>query len=233
MNSVGPFAGPGAPGPRRYLEVVALDCVTAPPPGLLLKTILNFLRTDLTDGSGSVLEYRLADNQSADGGDGLVTVDEGSLVVRQVGTAVEVVTTKRVQFRVFSRTSPFTAAGLAWFVWLSGYSWLAAYFIERVTGIAPSKLHEIGSHRAAGVLAGCLGDAGHHVQAAAAIEQAFDECWHDVRLSLAKMAAGQYGAATYAGDAAKLSGHLARHGTLMLKFWADLAPGRVRGTGLR
>ncbi len=231
-------------GPMRCLEVIGLDCAALPPPLLLLRTVLDFQRRNLADGSGSVLEYRLSDNQPAYGGDGLVTVDEGSLVVRTLGSAVEVVTTKRVQFRAFSRMLPLEAAGLAWFVWVLGYNSLAQYFIERVAGIDPSNVHIVGSHRRgatgtappAGV--GHPGHQGHHGRSghhdrwyaqidktADAFEGALGECWRDARASMAALAEGQYGPADYLSDAVTLSGHLARHGTLMVKFWAGVVPG--------
>lgn len=42
---------------------------------------------------------------------------------------------------------------------------------------------------------------------------------------MAALAEGQYGPADYLSDAVTLSGHLARHGTLMVKFWAGVVPG--------
>ena len=177
-----------------------------------------------------------------------MTVDEGSLVVRQVGSTVEVITTKRVQFRAFRSMSPYTASGLAWFVWIFGYSSLAEFFISQVAGIDPSKIHEVGSRRSPagwtrnspppGV--GQAAQAGHLTHcssqfdiAAAAIEDAFNECSHDMRSSLTRLAEGQYRPAMYLTDAAKLSSHLARHGTIMLKFWADVVPRRRHGAGPR
>ncbi len=238
------LGGPAPSGFMRCLEVIALDCAALPPPLLLLRTVLDFQRRNLTDGSGSVLEYRLSDNQPAYGGDGLVTVDEGSLVVRTVGSAVEVVTTKRVQFRALSRMLPLEAAGLAWFVWVLGYNSLAQYFIEHVAGIDPSNIHMVGSHRKgtagtappAGV--GHPGHPGHRGwsgqhdrwyaqidKTADAFEGALGECWRDARASMAALAAGQYGPADYVSDAVRLSSHLARHGTIMVKFWAGVVPG--------
>ncbi len=242
------LGGPALSGFMRCLEVIALDCAALPPPLLLLRTVLNFQRRKLADGSGSVLEYRLSDNQPAYGGDGLVTVDEGSLVVRTIGSAVEVVTTKRVQFRAFSRMLPLEAAGLAWFVWVLGYNSLAQYFIEHVAGIDPSHIHIVGSHRrgAAGTAPpagvghpghpGHYGWSGHHDRwyaqvdkTADAFEGALGECWRDARASMAALAAGQYGPADYLSDAVRLSSHLVRHGTLMVKFWAGVVPGAAPG----
>ena len=240
------LGGTALSGFKRCLEVIALDC--AAPPLLILNTVLDFQRRNLPDGSGSVLEYRLSDNQPAYGGDGLVTVDEGSLVVRTLGSAVEVVTTKRVQFRAFSRMQPVEAAGLAWFVWILGYNSLAEYFIEHVAGVDSSHIHVVGSHRRgpsgtappSGV--GHPGHPGHHGwsghhdrwygqidKTADAFEGALAECWGDARASMAALAAGQYGPADYFNDAARLSSHLVRHGTLMVKFWAGVVPGTAPG----
>ncbi len=224
------------PWSGRCLEVINVDC-TGVPPLVPLNTVLDFRCSDLGDGSGSVLEYRLVDNQPAVGGDGLVTVDEGSLVVHQVGTTVEVITTKRVQFHAFSGMSPLEAAGLAWFVWIVGYNSNAESFIEKVAGVSPSRLHPVGSHRggaganpggsAAG--AGQPGTGAPQVdQLVAGMEKIFDECVQDLRTSMSKVTAGSYGPTTYLGDAAKLSNHLVRHGTLLAKFWADVLPGSVR-----
>ncbi len=244
------LGAPGVLGSTRCLEVIALDCVDADPPLFVLQTVLDFQSRNLVDGSGSVLEYRLCDDQPGNGGDGLVTVDEGSLVVRTVGPAVEVVTTKRVQFRAFSRMMPLEAAGLAWFVWILGYNSLAGYFIEHVAGVDPSRIHVVGTHRrgtgpAADAPPGSGGSgppgphrhSGHHDRwysqidrTADALEGAWSECWRDARASVAAMAAGRYGPADYLSDTVKLSSHLARHGTLMVKFWAGVAPGSVPGS---
>ncbi len=46
---------------------------------------------------------------------------------------------------------------------------------------------------------------------------------------MAALAAGQYGPADYHSDAVRLSSHLVRHGTLMVKFWAGVVPGAAPG----
>ena len=249
-----PMATPAATAPgavSRWREVIALECGNTPPL-LVLRTVLDFRFQALPDGSGSALEYRLADGQLASGGDGMVTVDEGSLVTRKLGTGVEVITTKRIQFRAFSRMLPLEAAGLAWFVWLMGYSSLAEYFVEQVAHIPAAKIHRVGSHWGGGpstdpappaggqsVHPGVAPQSSHHYyisqldHTAAAIEEAFGECWKDLQSSLGKMSAGQNGPAAYLGDAVKMSSHLARHGSLMLKFWASVVPEQVHGTNPR
>ena len=81
------------------------------------------------------------------------------------------------------------------------------------------------------------GWSGHHDRwygqidkTADAFEGALAECWRDARASMAALAAGQYGPADYFNDAARLSSHLARHGTLMVKFWAGVVPGTASRT---
>ncbi len=135
-----PLASPG-PAINRYLETFALSDVTSDlDTPTALRTVLDFRRSSLPCDRGSVLEYRLAENQKGHGGDGRVTVDEGSIVVRDLGKKVDVLTTKRVQFRVFSNMTRDQAASLAMLASNLGFAALPPSFIERIAGVDPTMI---------------------------------------------------------------------------------------------
>lgn len=79
---------------RHFLEVVASDCAG----NAKISTRLLFFRRSFVDGSAS-LEYRLSPDQSSPA-DGLVVVDEGSILVEPAdpGPGVCVTSTKRIRF---------------------------------------------------------------------------------------------------------------------------------------
>lgn len=115
-DGLGPWAPEGSgPYRRRYVEVVELRSDFA------LTTVLEFAWQRLTPGdtddaaddgpAGAIehpetLEYWLS--RESGHGDGLVTVDEGSIVVSPVAGGVSIRATKRVRF-----VPPFDGAGLA------------------------------------------------------------------------------------------------------------------------
>lgn len=84
------------PNVRRFVEVVASEC----PPSAPLTTRLDFAARDLADGSIS-LEYWLSEDQSFPA-DGLVIVDEGSILVEpfedEGAQGIRISTTKRIRF---------------------------------------------------------------------------------------------------------------------------------------
>jgi hypothetical protein len=91
---------------RRFIEVVASDCDGA----WKITTRLDFVRRRFRDGSAS-LDYWLSPDQW-DPADGLVVVDEGSILVEPAGApdapGVCVTTTKRIRF-----VDPLSGAQLA------------------------------------------------------------------------------------------------------------------------
>ena len=87
-------AQPGGP-PRRYLEVIGLDCEN--PSGWTLRTYLEFENRTLPGIGVAVADYRLAADQT--GADRLVEVDEGSITVINEVTRVRIVTVKLLRFR--------------------------------------------------------------------------------------------------------------------------------------
>ena len=103
-----------------YLEVLSTDCPAVLP--FRLRTPLQFTVGPLPDATGTCLQYRLAPDWSTEGGDGLVSVDEGSIVVREWKGAFHLITTKRIQFRLFKGMPPLEAAWIAQLDWTLGYS---------------------------------------------------------------------------------------------------------------
>ena len=81
--------------PRRYLEVIGLDCGN--PLGWELRTCLEFEDRTLPGIPVATTDYRLAADQT--GADRLVEVDEGSITVIDETTQVRIVTVKRLRFR--------------------------------------------------------------------------------------------------------------------------------------
>ncbi|HXW33921.1 MAG TPA: hypothetical protein VEJ87_05030 [Acidimicrobiales bacterium] len=248
-----------------YQEVIAFDCALTGAGGagafsaakgwighmVTLTTILDFRNTPLPSGGG-VLEYRLDPDQT--NGDKRVSVDEGSLVVRQIDPmTTEVITTKRVQFRALKSMSPAEAAWLAYFVWLLGYANLAEYFVFRVAGKIPCVIKQPSSQFPGGAfaaigaaLSGCgikyagggpspVGGAGQSgwtaqtcgslvSEVAKVVEECFEDCVCQMRSSLKKMGTGQYSQADYLSDVTKMSRHLVHHSTSFLKFGAETVP---------
>jgi hypothetical protein len=207
-----PFGPPepaqkGDPGPwsMRRLEVVSLLCPggnTPPPDVITFRTCLDFLNTPLPDGSGAVLEYRRSPDQSAGGGDGALTVDEGSLLVRSVGTAVDLITTKRVQFQSLQGMPPLEVAFLAQLAWVLGYSSLAEFFVNKVLG-------NVNSLTGGGVRVQTLSSdtGGQSANLGTMPATALRECTHIARSSMNKLAAGSYGINDYLADVRNLTGH--------------------------
>ncbi len=240
------------PGTNRIKEVIGLKCRPDAYPyfqRFRLATILDFKYTDdlpvVADNgppvNGKALEYRLADDQRE--GDGLVTVDEGSLVLWFQDKEVHVVTSKRIQFKPLARTSSTVAARLAQFVWHFGYVSLVEFFIYSVVGGTGYVVHVDRSDRTKAVTSGKSSPTGPKQtvtaprptpasqQLASAVQEAMDECWGGVSTSLTKMAAGQYGPAAYVGDLSKLTSHVGRHGARFLKVGAALTAERLSGPG--
>jgi hypothetical protein len=111
---------------RTFLEVVASDCGGP----ARLSTRLDFVRRDLPDGS-RVLEYWLHDDQTAPA-DGLVVVDEGSILVEPTKGGVRVRTTKRIRF-----VEPLDGAHLAMTACAFGWDGAADAFVYGAEHAAP------------------------------------------------------------------------------------------------
>lgn len=217
----------------RIVELVADDCVLSQAL-YAFQTCLDFLYSDLP-GGGGVLEYRRSPNQKANGGDGAVTIDEGSLVVQQVvpGT-VDVVTTKRVQFLALRGIPPFAAGMLAQFTWVLGYASLAELFIDKVmkgaaTGsvqvIHPRPIEGNVLDRAArrGSKKASRGSkrarSGDRSGLEAVLSETMGDCRDGMRSSLSKVASGTYGTDDYAADIGKVVGHGRRQAAAVAQFW--------------
>lgn len=116
---------------RTFLEIVASDCGGS----ARLSTRLDFIRRNLEDGSVA-LEYWLSDDQSAPA-DGLVVVDEGSIIVETTpdGAApgVRVRTTKRIRF-----IEPMDGAHLAMTACALGWDGAADAFVYGAEDLGPA-----------------------------------------------------------------------------------------------
>lgn len=217
----------GAPaGQNRYREAVSWICPggqgePAEGPGIVI-TVLDFKRNDVNNPVG-ILEYRLAESQAD--GDGQVSVDEGSVVVFPVENAVEVITTKRVQFSAYRNMDAEEAAMWAQLIWTFGYAQMAERFVNRLSsGDGTLRIREIGSARRKSAVDGIeTEDAGALAPLSSPcmkpetdIEDIFDECVSDIRSSLEKIAKGQYGVAAYLGDVLTLSRHAVQYSSRFL-----------------
>ena len=219
---------PGTPsdGHDVYLEVLSFECPATSP--LSLRTPLQFVVGALPDATGKVLQYRLARDWSNAGGDGLVSVDEGSIVIREWEGALHLITTKRIQFRAFKTMSPLEAAWIAQFVWALGYSALAEYFVNRVALRKP--IHVVdgaGSvqvprrHRRARPASEQLGEV---------VKQELVECVGGIESSLGKVKSGSYDTEEYLNDLGKLVSHIAHYGVSLVKIASGLVE-KERGVG--
>jgi hypothetical protein len=210
-----------------YLEVLGTDCPPVLP--LCLSTPLQFTVGPLPDATGTCLQYRLAPNWSAQGGDGLVSVDEGSIVVRAWEGAIHLITTKRIQFQALKGMPPLDAAWLAQLVWALGYSSLAEYFVNRVA-----------LHKPIQVTGGTgPGQNAHHsgtsvsVQLGKVLKKEVAECVDGIGSALGMVQQGSYGAKQYSDDLAKFVKHVAHYGSDLLGIASQLAsgnPGQQQGS---
>ena len=219
---------PGAPsdGHDVYLEVLSFECPATSP--LSLRTPLQFMVGALPDATGKVLQYRLARDWSNAGGDGLVSVDEGSIVIREWEGALHLITTKRIQFRALKTMSPLEAAWIAQFVWALGYSALAEYFVNRVALRKPIQVVDgAGSvqvprrHRRARPASEQLGEV---------VKQELVECVGGIESSLGKVKSGSYDTEEYLNDLGKLVSHIAHYGVSLVKIASGLVE-KERGVG--
>ncbi|MBV8463692.1 MAG: hypothetical protein JO368_10385 [Acidimicrobiales bacterium] len=206
----------------RYLELVADDCDLTQSL-YAFETCLDFLYTDLS-GGGGLLAYSRTPDQRSNGGDGGVTVDEGSLVVRPAGDAVDVVTSKRVQFRVLRGMSPLTAGMVAWMVWVLGYSSLADLFVARIlkgsaAAAKATALHPLptGDGGTGGSSGG--GSRGPTSELRSVWAGTAQECRTGMRSSLKKMGSGDYKVDDYAADVSKVAAHGRRQSAALARFW--------------
>jgi hypothetical protein len=224
---------------NRIVELVADDC-NLDNALYAFQTCLDFLHTNLPDG-GAILEYRRSPQQKSNGGDGAVTVDEGSLVVQQVGPdTVDVVTTKRVQFLALRGIPAFAAGMLAQFTWVLGYTAMAELFVEKVmkgaaangpvTVIHPGaipkgpidRLPYNGLTKAGGAKKTGKGK-GKGFETV--VSETMKDCRDGARSSLKKVASGDYGPDDYGADVARVIGHGRRHVGAVAQFWSEALTG--------
>ena len=207
-------AGTASNGHDVYLEVLSTDCPPVLP--LRLRTPLQFTVGMLPDSTGRCLQYRLAPDWSNQGGDGLVSVDEGSIVVREWQGALHLITTKRIQFRVFKEMPPLDAAWIAQFVWALGYDALAEYFVNRV---ALHKHIQVTD----GTGSGHVPPRRHpgpppSEQLGEIFRREVTECVTGIESALGKVKKGSYDATEYADDVGKFVKHVARYGGDLLNI---------------
>ena len=211
---------------RRFLETVAWVCGwQMGDPGVIV-TVLDFFGQTLPDGTG-ILEYRLVDDPAA-GGDGQVTVDEGSLVVRPLADGAEVITTKRVQFRAFRGMGVAEAEMLAVLIWCMGYPSMAEIFVATLAR-DPSLMVTVVDPKPVGggtILGPPVGGAGAGItvpqgpakDVPTSVEGIVDECFSGLRSSASKIASGQYGPTAYLTDVLRLTRHLTKYGGYFLQM---------------
>ena len=133
---------PGPNGTMRFLEVISLAC--GDPGSLTLRTCLEFLERGLPDdkaSQGRMLEYRRIDDDSC--GDSQITIDEGSIEVREFGNRVCIRTTKRVQFRRL-----FDAGPLSMIVCALGYGQLGEQLVQDCAHVVPPPPPQLGANGA-------------------------------------------------------------------------------------
>jgi hypothetical protein len=204
-----------ASDPSEYLEILSAACPAGSP--ISLTTPLDFVTNGLPDGSGHSLEYRLSQDPTSQGGDGVVSVDEGSLVVRSSQGALQLITTKRIQFTALKSMPPIEAALLAQLVWVLGYNLLAEYFVNKVTGAtgavvttstypAPETAHPSSLPHAAPL--------------GRAVSRRLSECVDGFESSWTKIRKGGYGTEAYVKDLVTLADHAACSTIDLLRFWA-------------
>jgi hypothetical protein len=212
----------GTPGiGQRFLEVVADDCAPAGSPLYKFTTCLDFLKSPLPDKSGTVLEYRLVPHQ----GDGAITVDEGTLVVREVGNAVDVITTKRVQFRALRGMTRLDAAMVAQFVWVLGYASLAERFVNVIMAGASAGAKVQALHPSAGGPVATTPPSTPGASLDAVIMETMQDCRSGFSSSFDKISKGQYGVGEYAADVVKVSGHGRRQTAALAGLWTKVLAG--------
>jgi hypothetical protein len=179
-----------------------------------MHTVLDFSLMVLPNGQGAIVDYRRCPDQSQ-GGDGLVTVDEGAIEVLQVGNQVCIHTTKRVQF-----SQGFTAGELAMISCALGYGAVGEELVfacalqsggtsnypyqgsplpgggGHARGTAPRQTPE--------PIAVIIGDG------VAAVGACLSECAAAAQCAQSKLAAGTYGPADYVSDMSKAATRLFR-----------------------
>lgn len=209
--------------PSLYLEILSAACPAASP--IALTTPLQFVKNNLPDGSGQSLEYRLTQNPTTQGGDGVVSIDEGSLIVRESQGAVYLITSKRIQFTALKSMAPVKAAWLAQLVWVLGYALLPEYFVNKVTGQTQAVV------TTSTVPASMQPDPSRSPLAAHlsnTVPRRLRECVAGLESSLTLIQKGSYGSEDYVKDLVTLADHAAGYAIDMLQFWAGAG---TSGTG--
>jgi hypothetical protein len=215
MDKVQTLAG----GARLYSEKVALDCNVPQLWSVTAQLVFTFRSwPDPPDPPKvAVAEYHLAPGHPQPEDD--VFVDEGSLVVRDIGTPavprLRVTTTKRVMF-----SQPFTGEAIAMMMCACGYGAIAEDFVfacaedEHMQGL-PFPGEPAGAHHFGPPPAGAPLDAGAALkaftdQAAASLKACVDDYAEGMEGTRAKIAAGHYTAADLSKDVADTWGRAAR-----------------------
>jgi hypothetical protein len=204
-----------ASDPEEYLEILSAACPAGSP--ISLTTPLDFVARGLLDGSGHSLEYRLSQDPTSEGGDGVVSVDEGSLVVRESQGAVQLITTKRIQFTALKSMPPIEAAWLAQLVWVLGYQLLAEYFVNKVTGGTGAVVTTSTYPAPAKGLCSWSPSA---APLGSAVSRRLSECVDGFESSWTKVRKGGYGTEAYVKDLVTLADHAAGYTIDLLRFWA-------------
>ena len=202
-----------------FFEILSGSCPPSSP--LTLETPLEFLKCALPDGTGHSLQYRLPPDPLAAHGDGVVSVDEGSIVVREWQGAVHLTTTKRIQFTELKGMPPVAAAWIAQLVWSLGYHLLAEYFVNRVV---LQKQAVVTTSTVPGPAAGRSSRREPH-RSGAATSRRLTECIDGLESSWTKVRGGEYGTQAYLSDLWTLADHFADYGTDLLRVWSGVGAG--------
>jgi hypothetical protein len=219
--------GEDPPGRHRFHEVVSTDCAH-PSLGWTVSAELDFAFT-LIPGVAAITQYGLSAGHPRPADD--VQVDEGSLVVRQIGTGaaprISVRTTKRVRF-----SSPFSGEQLALIMCALGYANVVEHlvFTCALSGAEPTAPFSDPSSRKSSTTAGpqpVIEDLADHV--ATSIKACIDDCAQAVRASCDKIDAGSYNADALVQDIAGIWVRTVREGAKAF----DLGVRSARAAGAR
>ncbi len=169
-------------GTTIYHEIFSLDCPD-PNKTFTVEAYLEFVDHDMPNGKR--VSYRLSDHYANE----VVDVDEGSLVVYQVGGDITVDTVKRIRFR-----HPFNGASLRIIMCALGYADVAAQLVLDCSGADPQQSGaagaagaQQGAHREQQRPRGRSGTQGVVDDAVDSLKQYLDECAAAYESSLNKI----------------------------------------------
>jgi len=201
--------GEQPPGVHQYHEVVSTDCPSKES-AWTIEAELDFSFTRFTDTA--ITEYRLRDGHPLPNDD--VLVDEGSLVVRQIGSVAKprlrVTTTKRIMFN-----HPFSGEALAMIMCALGYASVVEdlVFSCATSGAAGAGTSFPGESPAAGPTKGGPPDLGPVIEA---VKECIDDWADAAEASSKKMAEGRYTADALVQDMARAWVRIVRDGATAL-----------------